>query len=1273
MKNLLKRLLIGGTCAILALTNLNINTIKVNAANKAPTAAFADSKIGSGIKYCPGTYVVYQIDDAPDHGNLWRTHCNISCQSAEEHWQGDRIGGTSDGDYTENFVNTIFGRKRSYSAMSCTAKWGSREVGGGWWWNGDYYTGSGYRAIQRQWVVHTKCDYCGSTTQGSYTQYCAASKEADHSHKLWASSTGNPVCIYCHTVINAYSGTCRRNLGNKTFTVSWSTKADFINPDGQNSTQSFTGSQKDIVIVRYDSSATLTVEQTSGYDTGNIIGYGYIINGGAEVFAAGSTDKTSMYSYNPSYTFHNVKDYNTVQFHIYTQAGDYYLPIIEVVPGTVITYDPNDGGTNIYNDDNTLKANKTMEKSVFLPNTAVNLKENGYDKKGYYFITWSLNKNTKINQFTNSTDGDVQDKATKDFAKIVDYNKGDLLKGVTGEYTNGTGAWRDKYTYTVYAIWGPNRYDLDYDKGLTNREGSMPSQLYRYDEHVKLHKHTYVGRDYKIVYDNNLPLTYAGVPTASVPHYTLSTGNADGAAPVVKSNLTFKDWYVTSSDNTGHYAENTDLGPMNFEYNDRAHALATAWWNDYSPELPSMFLPGYQWNGWYADAKGTTINTDQVESYSEGYTSSPNIADTDLKGSLKHFTLKQALVPFTTTFYSKWTPNTYYVVYVDYDGNGSTKDIDRLSSHNKVHTCTYDQLYHYEPDRPSSDEKVFLGWSTVNPDTYTWTKENIEDEPIWVQADGEFTNLTQKQHGVVYLWAVWAKVDNEVTPPKNPYDPTPIPDDTNSHLINTNQILIEGTNIYRDPYQTKKWYIQNDTLFSLTFDGISNIDKEYLRKYFMPTQNANNKSWNAANQITKIEVPIAQKTAVTKDAVLTNTGSLVNPKDFTANRSIDYTQLNYKQNYTLDADKDNMLINIYPTSKVTFVNPFRKVVAFTANSKESVDKKHNIEIVCDSTPTTIMIPEEYDVDENGYVPIIEEDVTIPIKYADFVKNVDPSNPEYGSGVNTKNITVTLTQEQTDDGGAPYIQVFKDDTLSEIIKIKESSAYTGEIDLTFNPSKFSEISGFITIKIDITDNVGITVSKEYRFLVMRLETSLKNTVKASKYFNTSAFAQGENGQILIESNGFIDKASIAFPSTLDSLAAEEKSNAGNVENGYWHVGRVLSDTYPRDNAGNITTVLPQMQTKLWGTTHLGGMQWNGSDYEHSYLTHYFYAPLYTQKGKYPVVVTIYKTDPKDDSKIYNVTKTLNLYIGMAEPAGEGEEQLSDPVPITEEIRDELKDN
>ena len=443
-----------------------------------------------------------------------------------------------------------------------------------------------------------------------------------------------------------------------------------------------------------------------------------------------------------------------------------------------------------------------------------------------------------------------------------------------------------------------------------------------------------------------------------------------------------------------------------------------------------------------------------------------------------------------------------------------------------------------------------------------------------------------------------------------------------------------------------------------------------VRKYFMSTQNAFNDSHKNLSQLTKIDLPIEQKIDVTGDATLTNTGSLINVEDFTARRTTDYVKLNYKQNYMLDADKDNMLINIYPTSQVTFINPFRKVVAFTGKSNIELDKTHNLQIICDSTPTTIMIPEEYDVDENGYVPIIEEDVTIPIKYADFVKNVDPSNPEYGSGVNTKNITVTLTQEQTDDGGAPFVQVFKDDTLSEIIKIKESSLYTGEIDLTFSPSKFSDISGFITIKIDITDNVGITVSKEYRFLVMRLETSLINVVNASKYNATNVFAPGENGQILIESNGFIDKASIAFPSTLDSLAAEEKSNAGSIDNPSWHVGRTLSDTYPRDKDGNIVTVLPAMQTKLWGTTHLGGMQWNGSNYEHSYLTHFFYAPLYTPSNKYDIFVTIYKTDPLNSEKVYTITKTLSMYVGVQPSDSDVPEEIP---PITMEFRDEIVDN
>ena len=118
------------------------------------------------------------------------------------------------------------------------------------------------------------------------------------------------------------------------------------------------------------------------------------------------------------------------------------------------------------------------------------------------------------------------------------------------------------------------------------------------------------------------------------------------------------------------------------------------------------------------------------------------------------------------------------------------------------------------------------------------------------------------------------------------------------------------------------------------------------------------------------------------------------------------------------------------------------------------------------------------------------------------------------------------------------------------------------------------------------------------------------------------------------------------------------------------GRVLSDTYPRDNEGEVTRVHKELQTKLWGTRkfkpeliYKGGMEWTGSKYEHCWLRHFFYAPVYADNGTYTVYVTASKKDIKEGSdKIYTIEMPLTMIIG---------DDFGDN--ITDEIYDRINDN
>lgn len=394
-----------------------------------------------------------------------------------------------------------------------------------------------------------------------------------------------------------------------------------------------------------------------------------------------------------------------------------------------------------------------------------------------------------------------------------------------------------------------------------------------------------------------------------------------------------------------------------------------------------------------------------------------------------------------------------------------------------------------------------------------------------------------------------------------------------------------------------------------------------------------------------------------------------------ANRTNNNNRFYYNIYSLLPAKSDNKLIEVIPEARVDYNSGKTPRTISSSVNTTNTDRSHNLYLMCDSVAPTIIVPDIWDPESDVYNPLITEKKTIKVKYVDYVRTVDPNNPEYGSGVKQGNIKVTLIQEQTDDGGPAIIRTYDDKTYSDIVTIKAIDFYKGEIDVVVDPQAYDDMSGFITIKIEIVDNVGNEVTKEFRILVMSLEAKLSNITLGRP--DTNAFLQGEFGDIKIETNGFVDKVDIEFPEELDELAQNEKSNASvETEEGIeatWEQGRVLSDTYPRDNEGSPTRVLRDMQTKFWGSRNYlrikkqGGMEWSSAQgkYVHSWLRHFFYAPIYARDDIYQVTVRASKQDikPGNEDKVYSIEKVLDLKIG--------EEYL--PENITHTIYDRINDN
>ncbi len=770
----------------------------------------------------------------------------------------------------------------------------------------------------------------------------------------------------------------------------------------------------------------------------------------------------------------------------------------------------------------------------------------------------------------------------------------------------------NKGTVTLYAIWKPNTYYISYNRGLSDTTITMPTATHLYDNSVTTPKNIFLGRSYVLSFDHNIPKKYDGTNTLS--------NLVNKQENTLQGNLEFLHFNIVASNNSGNYKDATNIGIKNFEFTEYNTSIASAVYKEKVLTFNNPSLTGYTFNGWYLEDKTRLENVNEKTST---------------------VTVKPNTKPYTHVATASWTAHTYKVIYKNYDGHGN----------DYTQNCTYDKLYNYLNNPSDLSDSIFLGW---------YAKENPSSLTDGVISGGtSFTNLTSVDNGVIYVYGKWSKTNlTEDATNKNPV------------FIKTDQIKIDGSNVYKDPTRDKTYFIKNNTLFNLSFNGM--IDSNTNIKFLPMITNVDTFT------VGKLETSINNNDFVFNENLSVspiNTIKLLEYKDsFSAIRkdnstpNTNKTLLSYKQGYMVSNTKDGQLIEIVPHSSSTLIRTKNgKDYTTTYNTKDSDDKNHNIFVECDSTKPTITNNSVYDLGNSDYNPLISTKTDIVIKYSDFVSALNVANPKYGSGVDTKNIKLTITQEQNDDGSPSISKVYTDSSVQDFLEIKANDLYSGTVTLHIDPAKYSDMSGFINFKLEITDNVGNTATKEYRILVLDFDAKVLNAAPGNRQ-NTNKFAQGENGKIEIETNGFADKIDFKFPSTLDNLAQNEKSNAGDIENPIWQEGRVLSDTYPRDKDGNVIAVLPEMQTKLWGTENIGGMQWNENNYEHCSLIHYFYAPLYSQNGKYQVLVTIYKTDPLYPDKIYTVQKTYDFYIGQ-----NSDDPLDIIAPITEEFRDTISDN
>lgn len=447
-----------------------------------PTAAFADSRSASIKMTCPGVYTLWKTDGPHDFDDVCRNQhingCDNRCNRADCHHWGSYNGRTVQSD--------MLGRVAIDTGHRC---WGRKS---------GHVTGC--TRYRRSW---TRCNVNNSHvglngSNGNVTEYhmCSKNPNRGRGHYIILDESGVAVCKYCNKNLGStYHGKCKVTT-QQTRTVRWESQVDYINSDGVATTDKPTGMGPEQYICRYGKEADLSVKALSSYSEGNIVGFKVIVNG-VESELQGSDDPTSTGGFSAARWKNVITDYTTVQFHLYTNAGEVYLPEIILIPGVIITYSGNPETTNKYGDKVSTLPNGNMDIQIIEYGKSGIIKDNEYTKEGYEWTgEWNINPDGSGEVFKPNQE------VTYDYL----YNK--------------YGA-----TITVYAQWEPIKFDYskaivysgnhhttfkgsgDYDTAskmrpyVIDKTGAEVS-IVRFDQPVKLLPNDYIRKYYVTLMNN---------------------------------------------------------------------------------------------------------------------------------------------------------------------------------------------------------------------------------------------------------------------------------------------------------------------------------------------------------------------------------------------------------------------------------------------------------------------------------------------------------------------------------------------------------------------------------------------------------------------------------------------------------------------------------------------------------------------------------------------------------------------------------------------------
>ncbi len=268
------------------------------------------------------------------------------------------------------------------------------------------------------------------------------------------------------------------------------------------------------------------------------------------------------------------------------------------------------------------------------------------------------------------------------------YSDKKFKKKVTSIAKGSTGA------RTLYAKWTANKYTVVFDKNDPDAAGTMKNQTLTYDSSTKLTANAFKKTGYTMTGWNTMPdgtgTAYANAQAK--PNVTPNKG---------ETVTLYAQWKLTN------YKINYNLpsGAVNNELNPAAYTM-----DDDTFEIQAPSRPGYDFLGWYADAKLTKAAKLIIEKGSTG----------------------------NKTLYPKWKAHQYTVVFDknDPDAKGTMKK----------QNLTYGSSQTLTKNAFTKAGYTFVGWST-QADGSGNTRKN----------GAKAANLTTEDAGRVVLYAQWKK------------------------------------------------------------------------------------------------------------------------------------------------------------------------------------------------------------------------------------------------------------------------------------------------------------------------------------------------------------------------------------------------------------------------------------------------------------------------------------------------------------------------------------